>query len=65
LSENSRVTLEVLEPGFRPVSASADSSEYRHITTVSIEQANDITLRLMYDPGFSLAERAIAEQFHT
>ena len=65
LGERSRVGLEVLEPDFRPVSASADSTEYRHVARVDIEQAHDITLRLLYDPGFSLTERAIAEQFRT
>ena len=63
LGESAKVTLEVLEPEFRSVSASADSAEYRHIRTVSIEQADDITLRLLYDQGHSLADRAIAEQF--
>ena len=65
LGETAKVTLEVLEPEFRPVSASADSSEYRHIRNVSIEQADDITLRLLYDRGYSLADRAVAEQFLT
>ena len=65
LGESAKVTLEVLEPEFRPVSASADSEEYRHIRTVSVEQADDITLRLLYDQGYSLADRAIAEQFLT
>ena len=65
LGESAKVMLEVLEPEFRPVSASADSAEYRHIRTVSIEQADDITLRLLYDQGYSLADRAVAEQFLT
>ena len=59
------VNLEVLEPQFRPVAASADSAEHRHIKTISIAQAQDITLRLLYDQGYSLADRAIAEQFRT
>ena len=50
----------VLEDDFRPVSASAGSTEYRHVAEVEIAQANDITLRLLYDPGYSLSERAIA-----
>jgi NAD+ kinase len=53
----------VLEPDFRPVSASADSTEYRKVRQVEIEQASNITLRLLYDPGYSLTDRAIAEQF--
>jgi len=63
LSDRSQVTLEILEPDFRPVSASADSAEVRHVTSVQIEQASEITLNLLYDPGFSLTDRAIQEQF--
>ena len=65
LGAESTVRLTVLEDDFRPVSASADSTEYRHVAEVEIAQANDITLRLLYDPGHSLSERAIAEQFRT
>lgn len=65
LGETANVSLTVLEPEFRPVSASADSAEYRHIQKVSIAQADDISLRLLYDPGYSLTDRAIAEQFLT
>ena len=63
LGETAKVCLSVLEPDFRPVSASADSTEYRKVRQVEIEQASDITLRLFYDPGYSLTDRAIAEQF--
>jgi NAD+ kinase len=65
LSETSRVELTILEAEFRPVSVSADSTEFRKVKSVSIEQASDITLNLLYDPGFSLSDRAIAEQFLT
>lgn len=63
LGEDARVCLTVLDADFRPVSASADSAEQRHVAKVEIEQASDITLRLLYDPGHSLSDRAIAEQF--
>ena len=63
LPETSSVELTNLEPGFRPLSVSADSAEFRNIKNASIAQARDITLNLLYDPGFSLTERAIQEQF--
>jgi NAD+ kinase len=63
LSDKSKVVLDILEPEFRPVSASADSAEVRHVTSVHIEQASEITLNLLYDPGFSLSDRATQEQF--
>ena len=65
LPDESKVILDVLEHEFRPVSASADSAEIRHVTRVAVEQAHDITLNLLYDPGFSLSERATREQFLT
>ena len=63
LSDASKVSLDILEAEFRPVSASADSAEVRHVISVQIEQASEITLNLLYDPGFSLSDRAIQEQF--
>lgn len=63
LPETSSVELTNLEPGFRPLSVSADSAEFRNIKSASIAQARDITLNLLYDPGFTLTERAIQEQF--
>ena len=65
LSDHSKVVLDVLEHNFRPVSASADSLEIRHVTRVTVEQASDITINLLYDPGFSLSDRATQEQFES
>jgi NAD+ kinase len=65
LSDRSRVVLDVLDHKFRPVSASADSAEVRRVTRVVVEQADDITINLLYDPGFSLSDRATREQFVT
>ena len=61
----SHVVLAILEPDVRPVSVSADSTEFRKVKSVSIKQASEITLNLRYDPGFSLTDRAISEQFLT
>jgi NAD+ kinase len=65
LSDHSTVVLDVLEHDFRLVSASADSAEVRDVTRVAVEQANDVTLNLLYDPGFSLSDRATQEQFQS
>ena len=65
LSDRSRVVLDILDHRFRPVSASADSAEVRYVTRVVVEQANDITINLLYDPGVSLSDRATREQFLT
>lgn len=65
LGDKSSVKLTILDPDFRPVSVSADSAEFRMTQAVEVAQASDITLNLLYDPGYSLSDRAIAEQFMT
>lgn len=63
LPDTSKVSLEVLDASYRPVSATADSTECRHASTVTIHQDSSITLTLLADAGHSLAERAMLEQF--
>ena len=41
----------------------ADNLEVRNIADVTINQENNIILRLLFDAGTSLAERSIREQF--
>ncbi len=63
LPNQARITVSVLEPEKRPVSAVADHFEVRKIVAVEIAQASDIDLFMMFDPGHSLDERVLAEQF--
>ena len=63
LPASSTVNIKVLNPDFRPQSATADSLEVRNIEEVTIRQASEITLRLLFDTGTSLAERTIREKF--
>lgn len=63
LPDGMPIKLRVLEPTKRPVSAVADQKELRDIAEVSIEVAHDCELELLFDPGQSLAERIVAEQF--
>jgi len=65
LSDRSKVILDILDSEFRSVSASADRLEVRHVKRVVVEQDNTVTLNLLYDPGFSLLDRATREQFST
>ncbi|MGC6412564.1 MAG: NAD kinase [Candidatus Puniceispirillaceae bacterium] len=64
LPANSQVEIEVLQADFRPVSASADSREFRAVERIEISRASDITLDLMFDSGASLYDRSIQEQFN-
>lgn len=63
LPDEMSIRLRVLEPQKRPVSAVADQKELRDIAEVTIEVAHDSPLELLFDPGQSLAERIVAEQF--
>jgi len=57
------VVIEVLEPGKRPVSAVADNTEFRDVVAVEVKEASDVDIIMMFDPGHSLAERILREQF--
>jgi NAD+ kinase len=63
LPNNAKIRFEVLEPDKRPTSAVADHAETRAVTQVDVEQADNIDLFLMFDPGHNLDERILAEQF--
>lgn len=63
LPNEAQVLVEVLEAQKRPVSATADNKEVRDIVEVAIGQANDISLLMMFDPGHTLDERILSEQF--
>jgi len=58
-----KIGFDVLEPDKRPVSAVADHAETRAVTRVEVEQASGIDLLMMFDPGHSLDERILSEQF--
>ena len=60
-----KIILKVLDPVKRPVAAVADQKELRDIAEVRLEIADDTALTLLFDPGQSLEERIVAEQFIT
>jgi NAD+ kinase len=63
LPNRARIRFDVLEPDKRPVSAVADHAETRSVTQVDVVQASHIDLFMMFDPGHSLDERILSEQF--
>lgn len=63
LADRARVTLEVLEPEKRPVAAVADHNEVRSVRSVEINMDHSIAMDLLFDPGHSLDERILSEQF--
>ena len=63
LPDKSQVTFRVLDPAKRPVAAVADQKEVRDIAEVRLEIAHEQELTLLFDPGHSLDERIVSEQF--
>lgn len=63
LPHQSQVCFEVLEPGKRPVSATADSLEIRRVARVEVRERRDIALTMLFDASRSFEERVLAEQF--
>lgn len=57
------VKFRILEAGKRPVSAVADQRELRDIAEVTLTIERETELTLLFDPGHSLDERIVAEQF--
>lgn len=58
-----KITIDILDGEKRPVSATADSSEFRDIVRVDIEQALNVSRTLLFDPDHHLEERILKEQF--
>jgi NAD+ kinase len=63
LPNRARITVDILEADKRAVSAVADHAETRHVVRVQIEEDSSVDLIMLFDPGHSLDERILSEQF--
>ncbi|HTV84421.1 MAG TPA: NAD kinase [Dyella sp.] len=63
LPHRTRVSLRVLDPGKRPISATADFLEVRNVRTVDIRQQREQGVHLLFDPEHNLEQRILDEQF--
>lgn len=63
LPQTARVTFTILEGDKRPVAAVADHLEVRHVERVEIAEDKKRAVKILFDPGHSLAERVLNEQF--
>jgi NAD+ kinase len=63
LPDAARVFIEILEADKRPVAAAADHYEIRRVTRVEVSMDRATSLVLLHDPGHSLDERILREQF--
>lgn len=58
-----RIRFEILDALRRPVSATADFTEVRGVVQVDLWQSRDSSRTVLFDPGHSLEERILKEQF--
>jgi NAD+ kinase len=63
LPNTAYVVIEVLESEKRPVAAVADHEEARDVRRVEVLSDKSISMRMLFDPGHSLEERILSEQF--
>ncbi|NNM73277.1 NAD kinase [Enterovirga aerilata] len=63
LPDRARITINVIDPELRPVSAVADHTEFRRVACVSASLDYTIDLVMLHDPGHGLEERILVEQF--
>lgn len=64
LPQDVTITVNVLDADKRPVNAGADSLEVADIACATIHRADDLPMRVLFDPGHSLEDRILGEQFH-
>jgi len=63
LPDTARVEIVVVSPDRRPVAAVADHDEVRAVHRVEVHMDHAIATNLLFDPGHSLEERILREQF--
>jgi NAD+ kinase len=63
LPDTAHVVIEVLEGEKRPVAAVADRDEARDVRRVEVLSDKTVAMRMLFDPGHSLEERILREQF--
>ncbi len=63
LPHEAKVELEILEQKKRPVSAVADYTEVRDVTSVLVIMDPSVVINFLFDPEHNLEERILNEQF--
>lgn len=58
-----KIRFAIQDPQARPVSATADVTEVRHVAQVDVWQSTSIGVDLLFDPDHNLEERILKEQF--
>lgn len=63
LNNHAVVTFRMSEAEKRPANAVADNVEFRNVVEVTVRENRDHKVTLLFDPGTSLEERVLSEQF--
>lgn len=63
LPSSAEIRLENLDPEKRPVIASADHTEIDKVRHLTVSSSEDVAVRMLFDPGHSLNDRILREQF--
>ena len=65
LQQKNEIKLNVIDFKKRPVSVTADNTEFRNVQTVEIKSSNKNTCKLLFDNNHSMEERVLKEQFYS
>jgi NAD+ kinase len=63
LNNHAVVTFRMRETAKRPTNAVADNVEFGNVVEVTVREAREYVVTLLFDPGTGLEERVLAEQF--
>jgi NAD+ kinase len=63
LPDSAHVRVRIIDPERRPVAAVADHAEVRAVREVDIRVDHSVSMQMLFDPGHSLEERILSEQF--
>jgi NAD+ kinase len=63
LPSSAVVTFRILEADKRPVNVAADATEFEYVREVTVREDRNRNATLLYDPGHSLEDRVLKEQF--
>ena len=63
LPRSAVIRIENIDPEKRPILASADHTEVHNVVSLEVSQVAEHMVTLLFDPGHSLNERILREQF--
>ena len=65
LTEKNKINFNINDCVKRPVSVTADNTEFRNITNVEIYSSKKYNCKLLFDSNYSIEEKILKEQFYS